>query len=195
MLLGHVNRPSASNPATSEGYSGSTQWHNAVRARWYLYPETERPRRTGPSARGNLLLELQKSNLGAVQPAMSFRFDEQARLFVGTGMASGTVVDAIRERQERAGIVKAIAASTAAGVPVPAAMQGPRTAFLVLTQRPEFPESLRRGTKPQRHRFAAHLEALRQIRHVAERSIRRSNRHAAVILDVTPEGCAECVAI
>ena len=53
VMLGHVAKPAAMNSATSEGYSGSTQWHNAVRARWYLYPETERsddrdrPQRTG----------------------------------------------------------------------------------------------------------------------------------------------------
>lgn len=42
LLLGHVAKPTVSNAATSEGYSGSTQWHNAVRARWYLYPEIEK---------------------------------------------------------------------------------------------------------------------------------------------------------
>jgi len=32
----------AANANTTEGYSGSTQWHNAARARWYRYPETEK---------------------------------------------------------------------------------------------------------------------------------------------------------
>ena len=41
LLIGHVAKPAASNPSTNEGYSGSTGWHNAVRARLYLYPEME----------------------------------------------------------------------------------------------------------------------------------------------------------
>lgn len=36
LLVGHVNRQTASAGQTSEGYSGSTAWHNSVRARWYL---------------------------------------------------------------------------------------------------------------------------------------------------------------
>jgi hypothetical protein len=82
-------------------------------------------------------------------------------------------------------------ASTAGGVAVPAAMQGPRTAYLVLTQRPEFPDSLRGGARTKTKRFASHLEGLRQIRHVVDCSIRRSNRHALAILEVSPEGRAE----
>ena len=191
LLLGHVNRPAASNPGASEGYSGSTQWHNAVRARWYLYPETERDEDERQKRSGRLVLEMQKSNMGAVQPAMTFRWDEHARLFLGTGMSTGTVVDSIRERQERSGIVRAIVASSAAGVPVPAAMQGQRTAYLTLTQRPEFPDTLRGGERPKTRRFARHIEALRQIQHVIESSIRRSNRHLLATLDVTPEGRAE----
>ena len=34
ILVGHIAKPTAANAATTEGYSGSTGWHNAVRARW-----------------------------------------------------------------------------------------------------------------------------------------------------------------
>lgn len=38
LLVGHIAKPNASAAQTTEGYSGSTAWHNSVRARWYLYP-------------------------------------------------------------------------------------------------------------------------------------------------------------
>jgi hypothetical protein len=194
LLIGHVNRPAAASPATSEGYSGSTAWHNSVRSRLYLYPEkSEDDDGEGRQRSGKLLLELQKSNLAGVTTTISFRFDEQARIFVGTPVGGdGGLVDGIRSRTEQSAILRAILASTAAGVAVPAAMQGPRTAYLVLSQRPEFPDSLRGGARVKTRRFIRHVEALRQIRFVTESSMRRSNRHAVAILEVTPEGCAEC---
>jgi hypothetical protein len=193
LLLGHVAKPIASNPSSSEGYSGSTQWHNAVRARWYLYPELVQDENDRPQRSGRLQLELQKSNLGAVTPAMSFRWDDAARMFVGeASIVGGGIVDSIRERGERVAILRALLACATAGISVPAAMQGPRTAYFVLSERPEFPESLRGGTRPKTRRFARHVEALRQSRFITESSIRRSNRHLLATLDVTPEGRAEC---
>ncbi len=40
IMVGHVAKLTANN-MSREGYSGSTGWHNAVRARWYLYPESK----------------------------------------------------------------------------------------------------------------------------------------------------------
>ena len=44
VLIGHVAKSAASAITTTEGYSGTTGWHNAVRARWYLYPRLDRAR-------------------------------------------------------------------------------------------------------------------------------------------------------
>ncbi len=84
LLIAHVDKVLARGTgATSEGYSGSTAWNNAARARWYLRPETaqgddtERPERTG-----QLLLELQKSNLGRVDQTIAWRWDDEAHLFL-----------------------------------------------------------------------------------------------------------------
>jgi hypothetical protein len=197
LLVGHVAKPTAANSATSEGYSGSTSWHNAVRARWYLYPEreqTEDGERAQPT--GNLLLELQKSNLGPTSAAMRFAWDEAAHLFVGRHeLVSGGLAESIRNRSECDAILRSLVACADAQIPVPAALQGARTAYLVLTQRAEFPDTLRGGQSSKRRRFSRHLESLRHIRHVTEASIRRSNRHYTVTIEPTKEGRAACATL
>jgi hypothetical protein len=78
------------------------------------------------------------------------------------------------------------------GISIPAALQGPRTAFQVLSLRPEFPESLRGGGRAKSGRFRRHIETLRQIRHIDERSIARRDRHKTLTLILTALGRGEC---
>jgi RecA-family ATPase len=179
LLIGHVNRPTAANPNTTEGYSGTTGWHNAVRARLYLYPES-RPDEGGDGRRertGDLILELQKSNHGPMEASMRFAWDEAAHLFAGKAVLPATKADrAERDRVERDGILAALRASIAAGVLVPTSTSGQRTAYHVLSARPEFPGNL--SGAAGRRRFWGHLEALRQMRAVEDSPYRRSNRHS-----------------
>lgn len=194
VLIGHVAKATAGGFST-EGYSGSAGWHNAVRARWYLYPETrpgddgERNERTG-----SMLLELQKANHGHGGTTMRFEWDEAAHLFVGQLEGGMSNFDrSHQDRTERAGILRAFKACAEASPPVavPAAMTGPRTALHVLAARPEFPESLRAG-KPAARRFWRHVEELRHLLALSECSIRRSNRHLLACLEITPEGMRQC---
>lgn len=192
LLIGHVAKPTAMNSATTEGYSGSTGWHNATRARWYLYPEAqqgdtdERPERTG-----TLLLELQKSNLGPVDQSVRWRWDGDAHLFLPE--AQPTAFDRQhRAREERRGILRAFKGCADAGIIVPSAMQGPRTAYLVLSLRPEFPDSLKGNGNGKRLRFRRQIEELRQIRSIAEGEYRRTNRHMSAQLAITTEGVRQC---
>ena len=192
MLIGHIAKPSASSLG-SEGYSGSTGWHNSVRARWYLYPETTQSGDDeGPSKTGELLLELQKSNLGRTDQSMRFRWDEQARLFVGKFEANDSLDRTSRDTEERIGIMRSIMSCTQAGITVPAAMTGPRTAYLVLSIRPEFPPSLAGDTKSKRYRFSRHLEKLRGMQHIRECAMARKDRHHITIIEVTTEGVRAC---
>lgn len=184
LLIGHVNRLTASGTPTSEGYSGSTGWHNAVRARWYLYPETacgedsERTERTG-----DLIMELQKSNLGRIDQSMRFRWDDSAHLFVGQEITGATKADRThRDVVEREGILAAFRESREDGIPVPAAATGNRTAYHVLSARDEFPEGLK--NKAGTRRFWRHIEVLRRIVVVREGSIRRANRHTLLTLEL-----------
>lgn len=194
LLVGHVNKPSSTAGAAGDGYSGSTQWHNGVRGRWYLYPEAsqgedgERTERTG-----DLILELQKSNLGQMDQSMRFTWNDEAKLFLGREVIGATASDrGHRDSIERRGILAALKACADAGLYVPAAMTGPRTAYLVLSQRPEFPDSLRGGGRAKTRRFWRSIEALRHMRHVEDGSIERKNRKHTVTLVLTPEGCAAC---
>lgn len=55
LLLTHVDKNTAKGQGGGEGYSGSTAWHNSVRSRLFMSEKED----------GTLLLEHQKSNLGA----------------------------------------------------------------------------------------------------------------------------------
>jgi hypothetical protein len=71
VLVAHVDKASARNPETSQGYSGSTAWNNSVRSRWYLYPQED----------GALTLELQKSNYGKSGEKFGVAYDEGLGVF------------------------------------------------------------------------------------------------------------------
>lgn len=184
LLVAHVNKPTASAAATTEGYSGSTAWHNAVRARWYLRPEFD-DTDDGREATGDLLLELQKSNLGRTDQALRFRWDDDAHMFVGEPEGGISEFDRrARDRNEQDAIVAALRSITEVGDYCPAAAQGPRTAYRVLSACPEFPEGLKGGSG--RKRFWRHVEHLRRNRIVREGSIRRGNRHSVATLEPGP---------
>lgn len=194
ILVGHIAKPTATASSTSEGYSGTTGWHNSVRARWYLYPETqqgedgERPSRTG-----ELILELQKSNLGRMDQSMRFAWDQDKHLFLGQSASLATFDRKHQDRTEQAAILRAFASCKAESIVIPAAMQGPRTAYLVLSQRPEFPDSLKGQGSAKSRRFRRQIEELRQLQHIEETEYRRSNRHASSQLVITAEGMRQCV--
>jgi len=191
LLVAHVNKMSAATGRTSEGYSGSTGWHNAARARWYLRPETEQGE-DGEEPTGELLLELQKSNLGRADQSMRFQWDDERHLFVGKLDAPTSVFDRrARDREECEGIVAALRAVIAAGDYCPTADRGPRTAFRVLSTCTEFPDSLRANSKANRARFWRHVEALRRNRVIAEGSFRRANRQRTptLVLNASVDAC------
>ena len=181
VLIGHVAKISATNVTTSEGYSGSTGWHNAVRARWYLYPEAEPG---SPSERtGDLLMDLQKSNLGRSDQSMRFTWDNEQHMFIGQWVRPETAGDrSARAYREREAICRALEAVVTSGNYCPAAATGNRTAYIVLSVQGAFPDSLKGGAKAQRTRFWEHIEHLRAIKRVGESSIRRDDRHRVAIL-------------
>ena len=182
LLLAHVDKAAARDGATTDRYSGSTAWHNSVRSRWSLTTDAD----------GSIVLALAKANYARAGAEVRLRWDDDAHLYRPAGNASdGGMVGAIRDQVERRGILRALVASTDAGLYVPAAMTGPRTAWHVLSERAEFPAALRASDGAARRRFWRAIEALRQMRHVDEVIIRRSNRHQTVTLAPTPEGRAD----
>jgi RecA-family ATPase len=181
ILIGHVAKPDSIMGGDGAGYAGSTGWHNAARARWYLYPETivtdENKRK--PERTGNLLMELQKSNFGHIDQSIKFAWNEQAGLFLGEGVINQSAFERKhRDREEQRALVLAFK-SCAESVPpitVPAAKQGKRTAFNVLSHRPEFPQSLFDG-RAGKQRFWVQIEALVQDHALEEIEIRTRGYH------------------
>ena len=116
VLVGHVSKPAAGSKY-SEGYSGSTGWHNSVRARWYLYPETMVGDDGRPERTGNLCMELQKSNLGPADKAVKFSWNPAAGLFVPKEVAAESLYDRVhRQNIERNAIMSAFLACKACSI-------------------------------------------------------------------------------
>jgi hypothetical protein len=180
ILIGHVNRLTARG-MDGEGYSGSTAWHNSVRARWYLHREQD----AEGEGSGRLILKLEKANLSGYEVRVPLQWDGSAHLFVGHVEKTGRMEREHRDHGERLGILHAL---RAAGDGVPAATTGRRTAYHVLEARSEFPASLRHEVR----RFWRRIEELRQMRYIEESSIRRANRHQTVTLVLTSEGLRQC---
>lgn len=186
LLLGHVDKATANASASSNGYSGSTAWHNSVRARWYLYAET-RHDGEGTEKTGDLLLEQQKANHGEAGQGIRLHWDGDAHLFVGQQIGSDTALDRkARDRRERTSILDAMRAIKAANDYVPAAAMGSRTAFHVLAARPEFDTERMPSTTAGRKRFWRHIEALRAMGEIREGSITRTDRHRIITLELAP---------
>jgi RecA-family ATPase len=188
VLVGHVPKLVA-NTNTKEGYSGSTGWHNAVRARWYLYPESQSGEGMTAGRSGDLILDLQKSNLGPADKAMQFSWDEEAGMFTGKVVGEESHFDKKhQERQEQNGIMTSLLGCKDY---VPAATSGPRTAYHVLSAQPDFPASLREGTINKR-RFWRHIEELRVMGLIMESSITLPDRHKRVTIVPTDKALSGC---
>jgi RecA-family ATPase len=186
LLVHHVNKLLANAAASTEGYSGSTGWHNSVRARWYLRPETETDE-DGNSVRadGKLLLELQKSNLGRADQQIPLRWDDDAHMFVAT--TPPHVLDAsLQDTEERAGIMASIREVVMGGDYVPSATTGQRTALHVLAACRAFPIALR--NRSGKRRFWRHIESLRRSGVLIDSVIHRAGRHdvATISLKSSP---------
>jgi hypothetical protein len=93
LLLGH---PSVSGMKEGRGYSGSTHWHNAVRARLYMTKPSGGKDRVGDDdAR---VIDMPKSNYGPSGQKLRVRFDREKLVFVPEGQSGG---DPDAGRQER----------------------------------------------------------------------------------------------
>jgi len=180
ILIHHVAKAAATASSTSEGYSGSTGWHNSVRARWYLYPETEHSDE-GTAATGRLILTLQKSNLGRSDFTLRLKWDDDAHLFVAES-GETRFDEKVRDTTERRGLVEAIAEVVARGDYVPAAAQGQRTAYHVLSACAAFPATLKNRTA--KRRFWRHIETLRANSTLREGSIYAKHRRQVATLEL-----------
>jgi hypothetical protein len=146
LLIGHVNKPTAASNNTTEGYSGSTQWHNAVRSRWYLTREGATPRR---------LLHRQKNNYGADgEMQIEFVWDEERKVFTAENQDAGSRDERKRQEQrdEEDAVLAALRQCRENGVHVPAAKTGQKTGYHVLEETGRLPDYMNSGEGARRGR-------------------------------------------
>ncbi len=189
VLIGHVNKQTAGGDAgANEGYSGTTGWHNSVRARWYLYPETIKD--DGNTVRtGTLSLDLQKSNLGVSDRSLKFNWDEVHHMFVGETVAPESQFDrTVRERQERAMVIGIISQICRNGGRVPSTTMGRRTTWHVISAHPDCPEALQnRGSV---NRFNRMIEGMKHMAELVEQISRINGKDVRHIVPGSTAGQA-----
>jgi putative DNA primase/helicase len=98
VLLAHVDKGTSRGDRgpNSEGYSGSTAWHNSARSRLFLAREKD----------GALRLEHQKCNLGALRPPLTLEWPHGGIPQLAEGF--GPVVQGIADRTATKALLKLI---------------------------------------------------------------------------------------
>lgn len=124
LLLAHLDKQSARAGGSTEGYSGSTAWHNSARSRLFLSAKD-----------GGLILEHQKSNFGLRSEPIHMNWTEGGLL---------TQADAPGGTFDRAIIVRMIGEAFARGEYISPSPNSPNNAYRVLQAMPGYPMGLSR---------------------------------------------------
>jgi RecA-family ATPase len=105
VLIAH---PSLTGIITDTGISGSTQWHNAVRARMYLRGAGDPAKANGQESATDSLrkLECRKNQYGPFSSSVTMRWDADAGLFLPVGIADFAAAE--RSKAERLEKVKEV---------------------------------------------------------------------------------------
>jgi RecA-family ATPase len=196
LLISHVNRATALAPKTTEGYSGSTHWHNACRARWYLRVERDDNDEDGEDQAdaeedAPRVLEAQKSNYGRKPPSIRLLWDAEARTFRAETLAAerGGIVDSIRDRNNRKAILGLLAECEAIGRRVASSQTANNNAGVILAERKGFPREFRR--KDRRPGLFKLLRELQEAGLIAEATVKSASRHPVGVWQLTDAGRAE----
>lgn len=167
LSLAHVDKATVRGAGEGSRYSGSTAWHNSARSRLALFKRD-----------GLLVLVHEKSNLAARmdrEVPLSFRGGVPVPVEMIEGFAESAD---IAEQREADTILRLMREVIAAGVDVPAAQAGPKTARHVLMRLPGAPGDWR--MKSGKDRFEAAMQRLHMDGRVrVEEHRKASNRHAS----------------
>jgi putative DNA primase/helicase len=132
LLLAHVDKgTSRKERAGTEGYSGSTAWHNSARSRLFMTRESD----------GSILLEHQKHNLGRLREPLTLTWPEGGIPQVDEPL--GQVVQGIADRGHERTLLKLIAEFSSRGEYVSTATNSRSHAGKVLRGEPTFPDRLK----------------------------------------------------
>lgn len=151
LLLAHVDKNTAKDGHSSEGYSGSTAWHNSARCRLFL-----------TSNGGRLTLEHQKSNFSLLSSPIHLKWTDDG-LLIQTDAPGGA--------DDKATVLRLLSDAYARGVFVSAASNSPNNAYRLLSVYPEFPQGL--NSKG----LSAVMLALEQDRAIERHEIKGLDRH------------------
>ena len=133
LLLAHVDKGTSragKGQTNSEGYSGSTAWHNSARSRLFLLEKEP----------GAFELQHQKCNLGPKQPAMPLDWPDRGVLqLVGEAEGPSGIVQSINDRNDTRALLRLVAEFTARGEHVSSATTSRTHAARLLRREPTFP--------------------------------------------------------
>jgi len=125
ILLSHIDKSAARNGSLGNSYSGSTAWHNSVRARLALAAND-----------GVVELTPEKLNHGKLADPVPLAWTD-------TGVLMPTARTAVSRADDAEGVLAAMRAASGAGVDVGAGRTGNGNAFAILSTFDELPEHLR----------------------------------------------------
>lgn len=127
LLLAHIDKQTArggNGNSNSEGYSGSTAWHNSARSRLFLSGKD-----------GELILEHQKSNYGVLSNPIYLRWTDCGLL---------ELADAPGGTDDRALVLRLIAEAYNRGEYISPSANSSANAYKILQLSPEYPKRLSR---------------------------------------------------
>jgi putative DNA primase/helicase len=171
ILLAHVDKGTSRRERTgTEGYSGSTAWHNSARSRIFMRREDD----------GSLTIEHQKHNLGPTHAPMRLIWPDGGIPQLDAPL--GPVVQGIADRGHERALLRLIAEYSARGEHVSTAIQSRTHAARVLCQEPSYPARLKDQEVFDLLRKAERAGYLERV------EIKGANRHPRECWQLTPGG-------
>lgn len=173
VLLAHVDKGTSRGDRglNTEGYSGSTAWHNSARSRLFMRPEAD----------GGLVLEHQKSNLSAgLMPPLRLVWPKD-----GIPVLDGAVeptVKGIADPANTKALLRLIHEYSSRGEMIAAAETSPSNAHKKLVHEPNFPKRLKRSE------LWVLLREAERKKYLCRSTIRTQDRKYREVWEVTPSG-------
>lgn len=174
LLLAHVDKGTSrgERAQTSEGYSGSTAWHNSARSRLYLSRQKD----------GGLLLEQQKHNLGKAAEPLALTWPHDGLPQAEPPMAG--IVQHIADNVDTKALLKLVHEFYGRGEFIATGPQSRNNATKVLGEEPSY---------PKRRKTAEVFQMLREAERrkwIARETYRDRNRKEHERWALTATGCS-----
>jgi RecA-family ATPase len=178
VLLAHIDKFAARHGPHGNSYSGSTAWHNSVRSRLALATDD-----------AGLALHAEKNNLAPLAEPIALGWDGPVVIPSNVNRIGREHIERQRSTDDAVRALEVIRIAIENGETVPAAMNGPATAWRALEPYPEF--SIFQG-KDGKRRFRAAIVMLQREKRIAKVRYQDAHRNARERIELTQTG-AGCV--